>query len=302
MRVLADFTMQSRLRAIVAIGGLGALGVLFPPVAILAGGLVALVALRLGVGQAVLVAAFGTLMLSGIMLLLLRIPPEVGILSGLVQWLPVAALGEVLRRTISWRTTLALAALVVGLMVILARLFVSDLEAMWIRFGTEVLIPLTNGDPSPQMLQTLSTIAPFMTGLLAGMFMASLIFSLIVGRYWQALLYNPGAFGPEFQTLQLGPKLGIATVFLAVGGQFLATPLALELAFLLGVLFFLQGIAVMHGLTRIQGLNPFWLVGLYVLMVIALPQMFLMLAALGAVDSIANFRERFAPRQKPPGE
>ena len=45
--------------------------------------------------------------------------------------------------------------------------------------------------------------------------------------------------------------------------------LAMELAFILWVLFFLQGLAVMHALTRARQMSSFWLVGMYVLLVIA---------------------------------
>lgn len=301
MRVLAEFTMESRLRAVIAVGALGALGILFPPINIFSGGLIALIALRLGMAQAAFVAAFGALLLSVIALLLVRVPPVVAILSGLVQWLPLVVLGEILRRTISWPATLSLVALVTGSVILLVRILVQDVDALWVQFGMDILIPIIQGGPTEEMVRALESIAPFMTGLLAGLFMLSMVLSLILGRYWQALLYNPGAFGTEFQSLQLGSRLGIATVVLAIGGHLLASPIALELAFLLGVLFFFQGIAIMHALTRMQGLSTFWLVGLYVLLVIALPQMFLMLATWGAIDSVVNFRERFAPR-KPPAD
>jgi hypothetical protein len=296
MRVLADFAMQGRWRAVSAVVVLGGLGVFIPPVAILSAAVVALVALRLGLGQAFFVAGVGALFLGGLVLALMGASPLLGVTAGLAQWLPVAALAEVLRRSVSWAVTLSVAAAVAGILVLLARVVVPDLEQAWVAVGMQMLAPfIENADTSTQDLEAaLTGVAPFLTGLLAGIFLLSMLLSLMIARYWQALLYNPGAFGPEFRALQLGRRFSIALVALALVGQFLNLPIALELAFILAIPFFLQGLAVMHGLTRAQEMSGFWLIGMYVLLVLALPQMFLLIVALGAIDGVARLRERFA--------
>jgi hypothetical protein len=298
MRVLADFAMQGRWRAVGATAALGALGIFIPPVAMLSGAVVALVALRLGIGQALFVVGLGSLILGALVFAVLGGSPLVGIMAGLAQWLPVAAMGEVLRRSISWRTTLLLAAVVAGAMVLLARLLVPDLEAAWVAVGMQILAPFmeSGGAGAEELEAALIMLAPFLTGLLAGIFLLTMVLSLVIARYWQALLFNPGAFGPEFRSLQLGRELSIAIVILVLVGQFANAPVALELAFILGVLFFLQGLAVMHGLTHAKNMSNFWLAGMYVLLVVAMPQMFLLLAAVGATDGVARLRERFPAR------
>ncbi|AGA34895.1 membrane protein, putative [Thioalkalivibrio nitratireducens DSM 14787] len=304
MRVLADFAMQGRWRAVGSVAALGALGVFVPPVAILSGAVVGLVALRLGIGQALFVAGFGSLFLGAVVFALTGGSPLVGVFAGLAQWLPVAAMGEVLRQSVSWRVTLSVAAVVAGALVLTARLVVPDLESAWVAVGVQMLAPFieANGTQAEDLEGVLVQVAPFLTGLLAGIFLLSMVLSLVIARYWQALLYNPGAFGTEFRALQLGPGPALAMVGLALAGQLLATPLALELAFILAVLFFLQGLAVMHGLTHARSMNAFWLVGLYVLLVLALPQMFLLITALGAVDGVTRLRERLAAQDKGSGD
>jgi hypothetical protein len=299
MRVLADFAMRGRWQAVGSVAVLGALGVFVPPVSILGGALVALVALRLGLVQALFVAGLGSLILGALMFGLTGGNPLVGVLAGLAQWLPLAAMGEVLRQSISWRATLSAAAGAAGLMIVLARLLVPDLEAAWVAVGTQMLDPFIEGGAaaSAELQSALAQLAPYLTGLLAGIFLLSLTLSLLVARYWQALLYNPGAFGVEFRALQLGRELSIAAVALGLVGHLLSMPLATELAFVLGVLFFLQGLAVMHALTQARQMSSFWLVGMYVLLVIALPQMFLLLAALGVIDGVTRLRERFGARK-----
>jgi len=298
MRVLADFSMQGRWRAVGAVVVLGALGILFPPVAVLSAAVVGLVGLRLGSGQSLFVAGVGSVLLGGLLLLLAGMPPLMGIVAGLTQWLPVIAMAEILRQTVSWRITLSLAAAVAGTFVVLVRFLVPDIEAAWVALGLEMLGPFIQDGAvaTEDLVAVLARIAPFLTGLLAGIFILSMTLSLIIARYWQSLLYNPGAFGAEFRQLDLGRNLAVALVLLAAIGQLLDLHLGLELAFVLAVLFFLQGLAVMHGLTHDQNMSAFWLVGMYVLMVLALPHMFLFLAALGVVDTVARFRERFARR------
>ena len=305
MRLLADFAMQGRWRAVGAAAGLGALGIFIPPIAILSGAVVALVALRLGMGQALFVAGVASLILGALVLALMGGSPLVGIMAGLAQWLPVVAMGEVLRQSVSWRTTLSMAALVAGALVLTARLLVPDLEGAWVAVGMQMLAPFIEaGGPAAEELEAaLVTVAPFLTGLLAGIFLLSMVLSLVIARYWQALLFNPGAFGPEFRALQMGRYLSIAAVMLALFGQMAGVPLALELAFILAVLFFLQGLAVMHALTHAQNMSNFWLAGMYVLLALALPQMFLLIAALGAIDAVASLRDRFlAPGSGKGGE
>lgn len=304
MRPLADFAMQGRWRAVGAAAGLGALGIFIPPIAVLSGAVVALVALRLGIGQALFVAGIASLILGALVLALMGGSPLVGIMAGLAQWLPVVAMGEVLRQSVSWRTTLSMAALVAGALVLTVRLLVPDLDAAWVAVGMQMLEPFVAADgPGAEDVEAaLVTVAPFLTGLLAGIFLLSMVLSLVIARYWQALLFNPGAFGPEFRALQMGRHLSIAAVMLGLFGQLAGVPLALELAFILAVLFFLQGLAVMHALTHAQNMNNFWLAGMYVLLVLALPQMFLLIAALGAIDGVARLRGRLPARDGDSGD
>ncbi|WP_454256281.1 hypothetical protein [Pseudomonas sp. Marseille-Q8238] len=136
-----------------------------------------------------------------------------------------------------------------------------------------------------------SLITPVLTGLMAALLQIVSLLCLMLGRYWQALLYNPGGFGREFQALRLPPMLafGLLTAML-IGPNFgaelaMLTPLcSVPLAF--------AGMALMHGL----GLPRFWLVGLYVLMLLQLQLVYPLLVALAIVDSLIDFRGRRAPK------
>lgn len=290
--------MKSRGRAVGAVSGFGVAGLFLPPVALLSSALLALVGLRVGPGQALLVMVLSAIILGLAMFALIpEAPLFAGMVAGVVQWAPVVLLAELLRRTVSWRITLQVAAAVAGFGVLLVHGLTPDLESLWADLGMALLGPLVEGsDAGARELEAgLRRAAPYLTGLVAAILVLSLALSIILGRYWQALLYNPGAFGPEFRALQFGRSTSAATVVLAAIGHLGPVPLATELAVILAVLFFLQGIALTHALTRRQGMNSFWLVGMYVLMVLALPQMFLLLATIGVIDAWADIRSRLPP-------
>ncbi len=298
MRVLAEFAMKSRSRAVGAVSGFGVAGLFLPPVALLSSALIALVGLRIGLRQALLVMVLSAVVLGVAMFVLIpEAPLFAGVVAGVVQWAPVALLAELLRRTISWRMTLQVAAAVAGVGVLAVHLLVPDLESTWAEAGMALLGPLVEGsDTGPQELEAgLRRAAPYLTGLLAGILLLSLTLAVLLGRYWQALLYNPGAFGEEFRGLQFGRMLSAVTLLLAGIGHLGPVPVATELAFILAVLFFLQGIALMHALTFRQGMSSFWLVGMYVLLALAMPQMFLLLATIGVIDAWADIRSRLGP-------
>src|SRR5690606_23988565 len=71
-------------------------------------------------------------------------------------------------------------------------------------------------------------ITPVLTGLMAALLQIVSLLCLMLGRYWQSVLYNPGGFGLEFRALRLSPPLAFG--LLAV--MFLAPNLGHELAML----------------------------------------------------------------------
>ncbi|MEZ5581549.1 MAG: hypothetical protein R3F37_01040 [Candidatus Competibacteraceae bacterium] len=59
----------------------------------------------------------------------------------------------------------------------------------------------------PQTLQQLlDYLAPMVVGLIFANGLASLLCGLLLGRWWQALLFNPGGFSREFHELRLDGK------------------------------------------------------------------------------------------------
>ncbi|MBA1275525.1 hypothetical protein [Stutzerimonas azotifigens] len=134
-------------------------------------------------------------------------------------------------------------------------------------------------------------LAPVLTGLLAALMQMVTLLSLMLGRYWQGVLYNPGGFGREFQTLRFRPLLA----FLLLMGMLIGPNLGVQMAVLTplcSVPLAFAGLALIHGLVAQGRLARFWLVGLYVTLVLFMHMIYPLLAVVAVVDSLFDFRGR----------
>lgn len=123
---------------------------------------------------------------------------------------------------------------------------------------------------SPESGESLVALRPTVTqvaGLMAtgNALMASL--SLMLGRYWQAVLFKPGAFGEEFRALKLPSALAALLVLVSILGALSGSEAAAWSA-LAGIPVTVAGFALFHHIAKRQQLgNTFLTVG-YVLWII----------------------------------
>jgi hypothetical protein len=296
MRALASFIMRSRSQAALVV----VLAALLPLLNVISGAAVALITLRQGPREGMLVivlsaGAAGTLFL----LLSGSVVPAMGT-AGMV-WLPLWLLALVLRYSVSLARTLQLALLLAGVALVGYAASVGDLTVWGRTLLEQVLKPILQqtgmlGDGDAIIGQTLDFLAPLTLGLLFANGLLALLFSLLLGRWWQSLLYNPGGFRAEFHDLRLGQPTALSA--LAVFGLALLTalPLFVNLALLVMVVFALQGIAIAHGVVDKAALARTWLVGLYLLLLFALPEMLMLLCLLAMSDAWFDYRMRIKPR------
>ena len=140
-----------------------------------------------------------------------------------------------------------------------------------------------------EQAQVLGLVVPVLTGLMASLLQIVTLLCLVLGRYWQASLYNPGGFGEEFRAL----RLPVLPALLLVAGMLLGPSLGLPmLAPLCSVPLVFAGVALVHGLVAAKRLARFWLVGLYVTLVLFMQLVYPLLMVLAIVDSLFDFRGR----------
>ncbi|UCJ17230.1 hypothetical protein K5Q02_02225 [Pseudomonas sp. MM211] len=287
MRALAEFIMRGRMQATFVVVASAALPLLFW----LSAAAGCLVLLRRGLGDAVGILVWALLPAIGWWYF--------GEPRTLLVLLGALGLACVLRASHSWRRVLLFSValgLVYGL--VLGATFRAPIEAM-----AQELIKLL-----PQMFDGVhqqmsvddqarlqSLIAPVLTGLLAALLQVVSLLSLMLGRFWQAALYNPGGFGSEFRELRFPPMLAM----LLLVGMLLGPNLGVEMAMLTplcSVPLAFAGIALLHGLVAKGRLSKFWLVGLYITLLLFMQLIVPLLVVLAIVDSLFDFRDRLADK------
>ncbi|MNN08244.1 hypothetical protein D3C81_1210940 [compost metagenome] len=206
-------------------------------------------------------------------------------------------LAVVLRASVSW-TRVLLASVLLGVLygVIIDAVFGEVVK----RNASELLelMPQMLGENYRQMTadekaQIGELLAPVLTGLMAGLLQLLSLLCVLLGRYWQALLYNPGGFGREFRAVRLPAPMAVSLLV----GIFLLPGLSIELAMLTplcSVPLAFAGVALLHGLVAQQRLARFWLVGLYVSLLLFMQLVYPLLVVLAVVDSLFDFRGRAA--------
>lgn len=295
MRFLANYIMRGRLQAMTVAATLALLSLLLPPVSIVSTATVALVTLRHGAreGMIVLLSACMAASLLG-MLVLGNYLFAFG--YSVILWLPIWLISIILRvgRQLYWALEIAVIFGVLG--VLGFYLYNAEPAAMWLQLLQHMLEPMLNMPDAPveQITQSLATMAHFMTGMVAAGSISGLFLGLLLGRWWQACLYNPGGFRLEFLKLKTHTWLTIASL-VGVGVAFTATGIVAEAAWNaiipVFVLFVVIGMAVLHVLLSATKLHWFLLPTFYV-MILLLPHTLLPVAFIGLGDTWLNFRQK----------
>ncbi len=305
MQALAAFIMGGQLQAALVAAATALLALLlFPPSLIVSGGAVVLVTLRVGWRAGLLLG-----LLAGVVAAALALPifvNGVALAAGtlVLFWLPVCLLASVLRATVSLAATLLTASALGFVAVLTFYLILGDPGAWWLdalrKMWLDALMkikPILSDFglviDEAALDEALELLAPFMAGLVVANLLAYMTFAVLLGRWWQSLLFNPGGFRQEFHALRLGRWLAtVAIVIFVLVDLSLGWPLLDNLALVLVVVYALQGIAVVHGTVARAGWWQGWLVVLYVLMIFLLPYLIMLLCLLGVADAWVDVRAR----------
>ena len=207
--------------------------------------------------------------------------------------LGVFVLAVVLRATVSLALAVAASALVGlisggGLLLIgadflaqLVDVFAALLEQLQSNVATEESMALVLSAPSTVQV----------AGILAAGNAVTAVLSLLLARYWQALLYNPGGFREEFHALRLPPlwTTGLGLLALAVWAQ---EPWVSGWALVVSVPLMFCGFSLVHAYVAASGRGASSLVIFYLLWLFVDPVKGLLLGCVVA-DAWIDFRRRW---------
>ncbi|MBT4832668.1 MAG: hypothetical protein HON72_04735 [Porticoccaceae bacterium] len=214
-------------------------------------------------------------------------------LVSVVSLLMMVVSANVLRVTSSWQATM-LATMLLAIAVTLGfGLLLSAEVDLLIAKVSEIFaeIAASQGQQQAEGQEPVVPTRPLVLGLVALMLSISAIVSLLLSRWWQAMLYNPGGFGEEFHNLRLDIRVA--------GGSLLAFTLLLYLpgdfrfwAELMALPLLISGLSLVHYGVKALSQGRQWLVFMYVGLVVSGPVIGGLLVGLGIADSILNLRLR----------
>jgi len=136
----------------------------------------------------------------------------------------------------------------------------------------------------------------FVAGLLGWVIALSAVVALLLARWWQSLLYNPGGFGIEFHALRFD-RLSAGLLFGGLMACYLLGQEYVAWGNLLGLPLLLSGIALVHHAVAFAQLGTRWIVVFYMGLVLLLGPLSSVLIGLGFLDSVMDFRSRLAARR-----
>ena len=285
MKALAEFILRGRVQALIV----ALVGSFFP---LVSSATVGLVALCKGSKEGFLLFLWASLPLV--------VMQQVGSENMLLTAVSVASLGMMVIAAslhsvyASWQWTL-IATVVVA--IICAALFGFLMAAD----VTELLVIAQQMFEAMQSADTpvASAISePLVLGLVAVILAVGCVMSLLLARWWQSAVYNPGGFQKEFHGFTISSKIAVILLALFLIGRLI--PEGYQLWADLALLpFLLAGIAMIHSTIKLYGLGGQWVAILYVGLIFMGKPVTLVLVGLGLADSLIDLRSRLDGLKNP---
>ncbi len=297
MNALGHYILRGKMQAVAITSLLSIVSLLLPPfLYIISGVPVGLVTLRKG-GEWGLHVLLGSLLLVSVFGFFINMGAVFGLVFTIGVWLPVWWCAVVLRLTESQGTFVLVAAGLGVAMVLSISLFIDDLTVHWQSWVSSFLE--SNFPPAEvaRMQELFDATLPFFSGIIASGILISLIVTVLLARWWQARLFNPGGFRDEFYQLLLPRWLVLATflcLLISVFDLGIQLSLIRNILLVLIVIMMFQGIASAHRTVSVRQMSRGWIVAMYGFLII-LPQMALFLACIGMVDAWVRGRGKTPP-------
>ncbi|MEP1473087.1 MAG: hypothetical protein ABJK25_19070 [Halieaceae bacterium] len=282
MKSLAEFVMRGRFQALlVTVAGAGSMMFCWISAAV-----IALVTLRRGAGHGAWLLMWA-LLPAGVLLYAFGDSGPLALLVG------TTTLALVLRSTVNLALTV-LAGVIVGAITGLALIafggeFLAQMVSFFGEFLSNLEEQLTAGRDQAVVLARPTAVQ--IAGMMGAGNAVGAVLCVLLARYWQALLYNPGGFGEEFHALRypagLAMILAVAAIALASLGADYRT-----WALICMVPLNFAGLALVHARARARGQGKGWLTWFYLAWLFFDPVKLLVVFA-AIADSWLDFRQRW---------
>lgn len=286
---IARHALKSPFHAFTVVGVLAVVSLIIPFVSLLSGAIVSLLILAQGFQAGVRVVALTVLGLSG-MTWLSAGTPLVGLMIGIVQWLPMVVLAEVLRRTQSFGLVIIISMVLGSIAVLLQFYLWPELDQFWHSMIAEMFNQSQHGEEYASMQAVIEKIIHWTVLLFVAAMVFTYISTLMIGRWLQAKLVDSEGYKKEFYGIKLGKSSALMSTVVIATSFFAGLDWLIAVAVVLASGFLFQGLAVVH-----ERMNRFakkgLLKGLFYLLLLVFPHAVALTAGVGIIDNWLNFRK-----------
>ncbi len=220
---------------------------------------------------------------------------------------------SVLKRSASWTLVLEATALLAILSVVAVHLFMPDINSWWYdvfktqydKLNNEISTGLTvlSADDQDQWQQfsamvkdsnLLQNAAKIATGGIIILTLLSNCLNLVLGRWWQASLFNPKALKPELLNVRLG-YIASATAVFSIVGLIADWSVMWDIIPIVFLVFLVAGFSLIQYLFDKYKVHFLWILLFYVLFIYLSPGSLLFVVLIALIDSLFNVRQRLEP-------
>jgi hypothetical protein len=223
----------------------------------------------------------------------------VAVLSNILTYI----FAVMLVRRVSWSNLLQIAALLGVLVVSVIHLVYPDVANWWghqlqsyyiqAQTATDGLVKAPMVSPEAQ-IEAVNAGKQYATGLMISAILVVAIIQLIVARWWQAFIFQPGMLGRELHHIRLS-KLAGFLFMVSLVLSYLGNSVVFDIMPILYLLFGAAGLSLIHygfGLMHSPSVW-FWLAILYVTLIFSIPVSLVMVGFLALLDIWLDLRKRF---------
>ena len=287
MKALAEFILRGRLQALIV----ALIGSFFPLISTAA---IALVSLCKGAKE-------GTLLFLWVSLALVLLQQS-GSENPLLTAVSIVSLGimvlaaEVHRVMASWQWTLLVIVVVAVISAQGFAILMGSSVTSLVATAQDLLNAVKSQGQDAQLSIALSE--SMLLGLVATILAIGSMMSLMLARWWQAGVQNPGGFQKEFHGFSIDAKIAVILIVILVVGQFFSQSAQIWVD-IAALPLIIAGIALVHFAVKLFGQGRQWLAFLYVGMIMVGKPVTLLLVVLGLTDSLIDLRSRLEGYKKP---
>jgi hypothetical protein len=294
MQGFARYIISGQFQAFTVVFGFSILAFVMPLSAIISAAAIVLITLYATPKNGLLIAVICTVAIAIASLLLFK-NAQLGAYTSILQLAPSLILASVLFSTRSLSFSIQIAALLGVLAFISVSLLVPDIQQHWVQALTSVLNKTmqTRGLDEQQQAQLIQTSAQFMTGVFIAIITLTHSTTLLIGNRWHSLVTEKHKQGNDFHQLRLGKVLAFAAIILGVLTAITQSIFIAQILAIVGLLFLLQGLAILHAVISKTAKATLLLTLSYGILIF-MPQVCLLVIFTGLMDTFIDIRRRIS--------